>query len=310
MRPGRPPRGTELPNSTVYNRPRSAFWLLVNENDDGGYNFIVADAVMPVFRHHFSELEDASPKGWKLGNNSTMNIWVPSDRVHRIDVKKIRRWAEFAGNQCVWLGVGKLLQGRFRSTDLEYCIAGDFNFTTNDGAIDTRSALGQAVYRLKYHFGELAADEKQQHTEIIVQTLRDTLALLPLRLGPFWLGGAPTITSIPSQADSSRVAIAFARHLAQRSELSFISPTLTVPKPKMKELSIGQKIDKWTEIYAQPDAVGIDPESVRDKTIVIVDDLYQSGITMWAYASFLKKLGARHVFGIVCVKSMKDSDNQ
>ena len=299
-----------MSTSTVYNRTRSAFWLRINENDDGGYNFIVADAVMPVFRHHFGEIEDASPTKWKPAKNNALNIWVPSNRAHRIDVEKIKRWAEFAGNKCVWLGLGKLLQGRFRSTDLEHCIAGDFNFTTTGGAIGTRTALGQAEYRLKYHFGELTSEEKQQHTEIMVRALRDMLALLPLRVGPIWLGAHPTISTIPSQADSSRIALAFAKHLAQQSDLSFTAPTLTVPKPKMKALSIDQKIDTWTTIYAQPDAVDIDPDSVRDKTIVIVDDLYQSGITMWAYASFLKKLGARRVFGIVCVKSMKDSDNQ
>lgn len=41
----------------------------------------------------------------------------------------------------------------------------------------------------------------------------------------------------------------------------------------------------------------------------MVDDLYQSGTTMWEYAKFLKTLGARFVFGIVCVKSLRDSDN-
>lgn len=41
----------------------------------------------------------------------------------------------------------------------------------------------------------------------------------------------------------------------------------------------------------------------------MVDDLYQSGATMWEYAKFLKSLGAICVFGIVCVKSLRDSDN-
>lgn len=30
---------------------------------------------------------------------------------------------------------------------------------------------------------------------------------------------------------------------------------------------------------------------------------------MWEYAKFLKDMGAKSVFGVVCVKSLKDSDN-
>ena len=35
----------------------------------------------------------------------------------------------------------------------------------------------------------------------------------------------------------------------------------------------------------------------------------ESGTTMWQYVKFLKKMGAKMVFGVVCVKSLKDSDN-
>lgn len=35
----------------------------------------------------------------------------------------------------------------------------------------------------------------------------------------------------------------------------------------------------------------------------------ESGTTMWQYVKFLKKMGAKMVFGGVCVKSLKDSDN-
>jgi phosphoribosylpyrophosphate synthetase len=297
--------------TTVYNRQRSAFWMRVNENDDGGYNFFIADAVMPVFQHHFSEVEEASPTGWKPAKNHTHNIWVPPNRADKIDVEKVRRWAEFAGNQCVWLSLSRHLQGRFSGTELECCVAGDFNFTTNDaGKIGARSTLGEAEYRLKYHLKELSTEEKQQHIEVMVRALRGILAVLPLRIGSIWLGTPPAISRIPSQTDSSRIAQAFAKHIAEQHDLTFIAPTLSVPKPKMKELSIDEKIDTWTAIYAQPNAVEIDLDSVRDKTIVVVDDLYQSGITMWAFAKYLKRLGARRVFGIVCVKSMKDSDNQ
>ena len=51
-------------------------------------------------------------------------------------------------------------------------------------------------------------------------------------------------------------------------------------------------------------------ESVDDKTVLLIDDLYQSGTSAWALAKFLKKKGAREVCALACVKSWRDTDNQ
>ena len=45
---------------------------------------------------------------------------------------------------------------------------------------------------------------------------------------------------------------------------------------------------------------------VYNKDVLVVDDLYQSGATMCEYAKYLKSLGAKSVWGLVCVKSLKD----
>lgn len=49
--------------------------------------------------------------------------------------------------------------------------------------------------------------------------------------------------------------------------------------------------------------------NVNDTTVFVVDDLYQSGVTLWSYARFLKMVGAAKVIGVVCVKAGKDTDN-
>ena len=40
-----------------------------------------------------------------------------------------------------------------------------------------------------------------------------------------------------------------------------------------------------------------------------IDDLYQSGVTAWSLAKFLKTNGARGVYALACVKSWSDTDN-
>ncbi len=44
--------------------------------------------------------------------------------------------------------------------------------------------------------------------------------------------------------------------------------------------------------------------------ILLLDDLYQSGITMQYVAMKLQKAGAEKIFGLSIVKSLNDTDNQ
>ena len=98
-----------------------------------------------------------------------------------------------------------------------------------------------------------------------------------------------------------------AESISSQLKLCFISPSLKKDKPSMKQLSVEAKIEAWAEIYDSGSVV-LD-KVIEGKNIIIIDDLYQSGTTIWKYASFLKEHGARVVCGVVCVKSLKDSDN-
>lgn len=69
-----------------------------------------------------------------------------------------------------------------------------------------------------------------------------------------------------------------------------------------------RKIETWNEIYYNGNVEITD--EINEKNVMVIDDLYQSGTTMWEYAKFLKNSGARSVWGLVCVKSLRDSDNR
>lgn len=304
-----------MSKTVEFTRNRSAFWMRVNENDDGGYNFFVSKDIRPVFDYHFSEVSEASPTGWKDGKNNTEYNWVPESRADQIDVDKIMEWAEFAGKQCVWLGPSKHIAPHFVGNEMDYCIAADFNFTT-DGAenIGERSALGEAEFQLKYHLRDMNENERDAYCVQMSDVLLKMFDLLPTQTngkrGGFALVQPPIVSPIPAQKDLSGLAWVFAEYVAEQRGLQFIKPHLLVPKPKMKELPISEKIMTWDSIYATPKAVDIDPQAVKGREVIVVDDLYQSGVTLWAYAKFLKGIGARRVYGLACVKSMRDTDNQ
>lgn len=298
-----------MSESTEYKRGRSVFWMRINENDDGGFNFFVSQSVSSIVKHHFPELEQASPTGWKVGKSRTENIWIPPDRADQIDINEIKEWAEFAGNQCVWLNLGKHLQDHFNGEEIDFCIASDFNFTTDgSGNIGPRSALGEAVNKLKYHHGEISPEDRQKHGHELTQALPDMFDLLPLT--GVGTSSGPIVSPIPAEDGHGKLAWACARFLAKNKGAELIEPKLLLKKPEMKGLSFDKKIEIWKAIYQDENSIDLDPARVQGRDIVIVDDLYQSGTTMWAYAEKLKRIGARHVFGLACVKSMRDSDNQ
>jgi len=72
--------------------------------------------------------------------------------------------------------------------------------------------------------------------------------------------------------------------------------------PKLRALPIEQKLTTLAGAFTLA-------EPVTGKSVLVVDDLYQSGVTTWSLAKFLRSQGARHVYALACVKSWSDTDN-
>lgn len=292
-----------------YTRPRSAFWMLVKENDNESWLISASQGVSNIIKHHFPDLDDASPRGWQDGNTNTEYVWIPKDRADEIDITSLEDWAQFAGKQCIWLKLGNHLKEHFSGSELEYCIAVDFNFTVSRlDTIEAHSVLGEAENKLKYHAHELSPSRKQSYFKLMTDALLRAFDLLPIR--DLTSPHRPLVSAVPSRPNSNRLASQLARHVAETKGLEFIEPRLTIKKGQMKELALEKKIERWCEIYSKEDALTLDPSEIEGRTVVIVDDLYQSGITMWSYAKALKELGASNVYGLACVKSMRDTDNE
>ncbi len=77
----------------------------------------------------------------------------------------------------------------------------------------------------------------------------------------------------------------------------------------MKGLPVAEKIPEWEKVYRCQDCVKLQG-NVKDRTVVVIDDLYQSGATIWCYARYLKRCGAKYVLGVPCVKALKDTGNR
>jgi predicted amidophosphoribosyltransferase len=71
---------------------------------------------------------------------------------------------------------------------------------------------------------------------------------------------------------------------------------------KLKDLPFEEKLSELNGKFALT-------ENIKDKRILLLDDMYQSGVTAWSVAKFLKQQGAREVYALACVKSWSDTDN-
>lgn len=187
---------------------------------------------------------------------------------------------------------------------MDYCLAADWNmyFGTRE-----RTPIGEAEYQLKYNLprGVLSIEETAGFADTLASAICNCAACLPFNLRNFIVTAIPAVT-----ANQNKLAWKLAKYTANKVGASFMQATLTQGKPQMKEKSISDKIHIWRKILADKDALELS-HKVREERILIVDDLYQSGASIWCFAEFLKEeCGAKKVIAITSVKALKDGDNQ
>lgn len=73
--------------------------------------------------------------------------------------------------------------------------------------------------------------------------------------------------------------------------------------PKLRGLAMAAKLEALNGVFHLD-------ESIEHGTVLLIDDLYQSGTSAWSLAKFLKENGAGEVYALACVKSWRDTDNQ
>ena len=63
------------------------------------------------------------------------------------------------------------------------------------------------------------------------------------------------------------------------------------------------------KLQALENTIQVDPDLFKGKTVLIVDDLYQSGISINYVALLLLEAGAENVVGLACEKTCRNDDN-
>lgn len=217
------------------------------------------------------------------------------------DIKVIWNFINVFSKRVI-INVGKNINKDF-SNELDYCIALDFTFEENNR--EKRTKTYEWVYQAKNK-------KSQKALESLAPQLTACINDIDKLVGT----GSKCLSYIPV-SDSKRIDLP--RKLVDlikddliqaniiRSEQPIIEASLNCDKKDLKDLKITSKVTEWKRIY-EKNSVELNC-SVSGATVYIIDDLYQSGATLWSYAKYLKSQGAVRTIGIVCSKTWKDSDN-
>jgi hypothetical protein len=160
--------------------------------------------------------------------------------------------------------------------------------------------------------GGLRAQAKPYGSQTPTRQTTDAAEELVARCMAFLAGmscyeSADCVVAMPPSDPSKQYNLP--RYLAERiaSEWGRENLTQNIRTTKVrnsiKGIPIAQKLDSLLG------TIDVDAEVFHNKTVLLIDDLYQSGISMNYCALMLLRAGARKVFGLACEKTCRNDDN-
>jgi predicted amidophosphoribosyltransferase len=212
----------------------------------------------------------------------------------------IGRFLEYYA-RAVCISANRHLAGSF-SKEVDFCVALDFNRSSPQAS---RTGIGEWEYRAKYRQAHEAIVELQK-------ALCTGFRWLPWQIFP----KPRLITYVPCESKKkiylprtlAEAVVDQAREAFWGASAPLLRAELKGSKESMKNLNVNQKIAYWAKLADAGDIML--SGAIKDRCITVIDDLYQSGASLWSFAKFLKAQGAAMVAGLVCVKSLRDTDNR
>ena len=278
-------------------------WYRFDQVGSGGWELILPDFYARLFAQQEPVIMEKSNGDFHCAPDHAGQR-ICFDDLATDDIAAVERFiSDF--RRFVVLGLTSRLRSCF-SDELDWCVALDYNAESPEQMSQyKRTPIGQLEYRAKYEESERAVTVLARHMVVLLDRIGQSFAL-----------GEVTLSYIPpgmgKQFDLPRELVRAVGHvLISRATHdpppTVVRPTLMVNKPDLKRLVLSDKIAAWRSLK-HSNAIRLS-HPVTDRTVVVIDDLYQSGATLWSYAGYLKSLGATTVIGMVCVKSRRDTDN-
>jgi len=259
------------------------FNLTQREGQDLCLKIPIGEIYAPIIDRAFPDIGHID---WREGTQGTFFTYIKNITPGDFDL--LGDFLQLLGEiRCLTLT--NHLAPHFRG-DLDEAYALDFNFQSD-------------VFPLTYtEIGSLEHLAKEQQNPAALATLIARLTET-VRVHPAFLRAEMVLPMPPRPSKNFHLPVKLAEGISAELGLP-IGPRLTKAEhPKLRSLPLRQKLQVLEGAFSLEG-------SVEGNSVLIVDDLYQSGASAWSLAKFLKSQGAKQVYAIACVKSWRDTDNQ
>lgn len=291
---GRPPASRNVLKWQLFDEQEPEKWVV----------HLMPTFYSEVFGEQLPKLMLKSNTGWRDSKSGKTKYTFFKD-LSDLEVKEIQAFINDY-RQFVVLGLNQNINFKF-SVELDSCLALDYIADSPKALYDNqRTPVGKMRHEYKY----------EKNRKILPDLSRQMIRGLR-RLPGLDLQQEHILSFVPPKPNKHHdlpraLAYDLADRLADDESLDIsatvLQPTLLIDKPQFKDLNYEQKVERWQAIYDSGGVHLSDP--VKNRSIIVIDDLYQSGTTIWSYARFLKLKGASTVHGLVCIKTFRDTDNR
>jgi predicted amidophosphoribosyltransferase len=242
----------------------------------------IGDVYSGIIDRAFPDLDHI---GWRDGTKGTRYTYVKS--IAPEEHEQLVAFLELL-KELLCITRTEILEGHFKN-ELAEAYAIDFNFEQGKQPLEYTNA-GKAEHLAK----------EEQHPKAI-EGLAKALAKV-IELHPT-MNRADFIAAVPPRPSKDfHLPVELVKQIGGLLNRDTGLAVTKIEHEKLKNLAVEDKVKTLLNAFTLH-------EPVKGKTIVLIDDLYQSGVTLWSLARFLKQNGARAVYGLTCVKSWSDSDN-
>lgn len=172
---------------------------------------------------------------------------------------------------------------------LRDCLDLSLSLSMNRIDENTRTEIGELEYQAKYH------PESSEYNNVIVSLTKRMQGLLD---------------SIPFFKDVDYICVVPSSHafvgeiVSGLKEFDFSDISSSLSWNKKTELKNADSLEDKLDALLDSHLVIADDVDLEGKSILLVDDLYKSGLTMQYVAMMLKNAGCSRVFGLTLVKSL------
>ena len=299
----------ESEKSKTYKRDnRTSFWVSIKYDENSGYMIYVAECLKDWFAYRFPHFYRSAGSQWLMSSKGKYFLNIDLFDSFDLDWEKLDRCLQYLGNECFWPNILKPTDGAI--SNLEACIIRDY--TSNTADLSHWTQMGALFHNAKYEtnisiMDRLAMTEQLANAiaEMIICTLGISDGLMQDNFPGIVISSMPVdhINIYDNFGYKLCASVATALHM------SLTSPLLDgAHKKQVKGMSLDEKNSYWDSLICNK-RITVNEDVVRDKIVILIDDLYQSGLSMEKTAQFLKSCGAIKVYGFACVKAMRDSDN-